>query len=81
MTKCQIFNLRSLLCYKFQCSRCNATYYGKTKCHYKARTSEHTGKYGKSIKSTRKFVRWDHMLVCDNIVSSEDFSLKSFNQS
>ena len=33
--------MRSLLCYKFQCSVCNATYYGKTKRHFKVRVSEH----------------------------------------
>ena len=43
--------LRSLLCYKSQCSSCNATYCGKTKCHFKVPVSEHmrvsarTGKY------------------------------------
>ena len=33
--------MRSLLCYKFQCSNCNATYYGKTKRHSKVCVSEH----------------------------------------
>ena len=48
--------MRSLLCYKFQCSSCNATYYGKTKRHFKVRVSEHMGvsaRTGKNIKSTK----------------------------
>ena len=68
----------SLLCYKFQCSSCNATYYGKTKCHFKVRVSEHMGVSactGKNIKYTKNFAVSDHMLVCNNIVSFEDFSV------
>ena len=70
--------MRSLLCYKFQCSSCNATYYGKTKCHFKVRVSEHMGvsaHTGKNIKSTKNSAVRDHMLVCNNIVSFEDFSV------
>ena len=33
--------MRSLLCYKCQCSSCSATYHGKTKRHFKVRVSEH----------------------------------------
>ena len=50
--------MRSLICYKFQCSSYNATYYGKTKRHSKVRVSEHMGvsaRTGKNIKSTKKF--------------------------
>ena len=70
--------MRSLLCYKFQCSTCNATYYGKTKRHFKVRVSEHMGvsaRTSKSIKSTRNSAVPDHMLVSNNIVLFEDFSV------
>ena len=70
--------MHSLLCYKFQCSSCNATYYGKTKRHFEVRVSEHMGAYartGKNIKSTKNSAVCDHMLVCNNIVSFEDFSV------
>ena len=51
-TKCNIRNfftfkdkvpslLRSGIVYKFQCGSCNATYYGKTKRHFKVRMCEH----------------------------------------
>ena len=33
--------MRSLLCYKFQCSSYSATYYGKTKRHFKIRIFLH----------------------------------------
>ena len=33
--------MRSFLSYNFQCSSCSATYYGKTKRHFKVRVSEH----------------------------------------
>ena len=59
--------MRFLLCYKLQSSNCNATYYDKIKRHFKVRVSKHIGasaRTGESIKS---------VLVCDNIVSFEDF--------
>ena len=70
--------MRSLLCCKIQCSSCNATYYGKAKHHFKVRVSEHMGvsaRTGKNIKSTKNSAVRDHMLVCNNIVSFEDFSV------
>ena len=70
--------MRSLLCYKFQCSSCSATYYGQTKRHFKVRVSEHIGvsaRAGKNIKSTKKSVVRDHMSVCNNIVSFKDISV------
>ena len=36
-------SLLSGLVYKFKCSDCNVTYYGKTKRHFKVRISEHLG--------------------------------------
>ena len=35
--------LRSHLVYKFSCSSCNATYYGKTERHLDVRSGEHIG--------------------------------------
>ena len=70
--------MQSLLCYKFQCSSCSATYYDKTKRHFKVRVSEHMGvstRTGKNIKSIKNSAVRDHMLLCNNIVSFEDFSV------
>ena len=68
----------SLLCYKFQCSSCNATYYGKAKRHFKVCVSEHmviSARTGKNIKSIKNYAVRDHMVVCNNIVYFEDFSV------
>ena len=35
--------LHSGIVYKFKCCGCNATYYGKTKCHFKVRMCEYLG--------------------------------------
>ena len=46
-------NVRSLLAYQCTCSSCNATYFGKTKKHFKVQMCEHLGisyKTGKSRK-------------------------------
>ena len=70
--------MRSLLCYKFQCSSCNATYYGKTKRHFKVRVSEHMGisaRTDKNIMSTKNSAVRDQILVCNNILSFKDFSV------
>ena len=56
--------MRSLLCYKFQYSSCNATCYGKIKLHFKIRVSEHMGvsaRTGINIKSTKTSAVSDQM--------------------
>ena len=76
--KDKIEEMCSLLCYKFQCSSCNATYYGRTQHHFKVRDSENTGISAltdKNIKSTKNFAVRDLILVCGNIVSFEGFSV------
>ena len=70
--------MHCLLCYKFQCSICNASFYGKTKRHQKVRVSGHMGvstRTGKKIKSNKNAAVCDHILFCNNIVSYEDFSV------
>ena len=45
---------------------------------FKVRVSEHmrvSARTGKNIKSTKNSAVRDHMLVCNNIVSFEDFSV------
>ena len=73
-----------LLSYKFQCSSRNTTYYGKNKCLFKIRVSEHiwvSPHAGKYIKFTKNSAVCDHMLVCDNIVSFDDFSVLAYGTS
>ena len=71
--------LRSGIIYKFQCSGCNATYYGKTIRHLKVRASEHFGispLTGKNVKNcTQPSSIKDHFLFCDHTPSFDDFNI------
>ena len=67
--------MRSLLCYKFQCSSCSATYYGKTKFHFKVRDIGVSARTSKNIMCTKSSAVRDHMLVCNNIVPFKDISV------
>ena len=71
--------LRYLLVYNFKCNSCNAEYIGKTKRHYKTRTSEHIGVSlltGKCVKNNSQTSALDdHMLFCKIAVCPEDFSV------
>ena len=66
------------------CGRCNATYYGETCHHFKVRVGEHSGispltnKRSKSKKSTA--VK-DHMLICDQPVSFDNFKVLASSNS
>ena len=70
--------------YKFVCGRCNATYYNKSCCHSKMKVSEHSGipsltnKWSKSMKVT---ALEDHMLVCNHVVSFDDFRVLASSNS
>ena len=76
--------LRSNIVYKFTCGRCNATHYNETCCHFKVRVGEHSGispltnKRSKSKKSTA--VK-DHMLICDQPISLDDFKVLASSNS
>ena len=72
--------LRSHLIYKFQCSNCNITYYGKTERHLKVRAGEHistsplTGKRVYNKKSSIK----DHCLLSGHVCSFDDFTVLNY---
>ena len=72
--------LLSGLVYKFRCGGCKATYYGKTKRHFKDRICEYLG----ISNLTRKKVKignnklttiQEHLLCCNYTPSFEDFSI------
>ena len=72
--------LLSGLVYKYKCSGCNATYYGKTKHHLKVRICEHLGIShiaGKKVKiDNNKLMAIQEHLLCQNYSPSfEDFSI------
>ncbi|XP_057311762.1 uncharacterized protein LOC130649496 isoform X1 [Hydractinia symbiolongicarpus] len=62
-------SLRSGLVYCFKCSGCNATYYGKTKRHFKVRMSEHLGisaLTGKRVKlGPQASAVLEHLMFCN----------------
>ena len=92
-TKCKISNffkfkdkipsfLRPGIIYKFQCGSCNATYYGKTKRHFKVRTCEHLGisaLTGKRVKGDDDSAIKEHLLFCNHTPDFEDFSILGSN--
>ena len=58
------------LVYKYKCSNCKVTYYGKTYCHFFNRTAEHMGfsnLTGKRLKVSicKVSVVSDHLLECN----------------
>ena len=70
--------LRSNTVYKFACDRCNATYYGENCRHFKVRVNEHSGispltNKRSNLKKTTAVK--DHMLMCSQLVSSDDFKV------
>ena len=70
--------LQSNFVYKFKCTSCTASHYGKTYRHMKVRVSEHQGvspRTGKRVKGTLSTSLRDHMLDCDHRVAWEDFSI------
>ena len=92
-TKCKISNfftfkdkipvvLRSGIVYKFQCGSCSATYYGKTKRHFKVRMCEHFGisaLTGKRVKGDDDAAIREHLLFCNYKPDFEDFSILATN--
>ena len=72
--------LLSGLVYKYKCSGCNATYYGKTKRNFKVRICEHLGishLTGKKVKidNNKLMAIQEHLLCCNYSPSFEDFSI------
>ena len=92
-TKCKISNfftfkvktplfLPSGIVYKFQCGSCNATYYGKTKLHFKVKICEHLGisaLTGKIVKSDDDSAIKEHLLFCNHTLDFEDLSILETN--
>ena len=76
--------LCSNIVYKFACCRCNATYYGKPCRHFKVRVGEHSGispLTNKRSKSKKSAAVKDHMLMCDQPVSFNDFKVLASSNS
>ena len=92
-SKCKLINfftfkdkipifLRSGIVYKFKCGGCNATYYGKTKRHFKVRMCEHLGVSaltGKRVKEDDDSAIKEHHLFCNHSSGFDDFSMLASN--
>ena len=69
--------MRSNLVYKFPCSNCNVTYYGKTERHLKVRSGEHLGishLTGKRVGCKPSAVS-EHLLLHDHNSDFNDFTI------
>ena len=72
--------LLSGFAYKYKCGGCSATYYGKTKHHFKVRICEHLGishLTGKKVKMDNNNLTaiQEYLLCCNYSPSFEDFSI------
>ena len=68
--------LRSGVVYNLQCGGCDATYYGKTKRHFKVRMCEHLGistLAGKRVKGDDNSAIKEHLLFLNHAPDFEDF--------
>ena len=70
--------LLSGLVYKYKCGGCNATYYGKTKRHFKVQICEHLGishLTDKKVKidNNKPTAIQEHLVCCNYSPSFEDF--------
>ena len=69
------------LIYKFQCSNCNITYYGKTAHHLKVRSGEDISKsplMGKRVNNNKKSFVKDHCLLSGHVCSFDDFTVLNY---
>ena len=92
-SKCKLINfftfkdkipifLRSGIVYKFKCGGYNATYYGKTKRHFKVRMCEHLGVSaltGKRVKGDNNSAIKEHHLFSNHSSGFDDFSILATN--
>ena len=63
---------------KFKCGDCNATYYGKTKCHFTIKMFEHlrvSALTGKREKSDNDSTIKEHHLFCNHLSAFDNFSI------
>ena len=70
--------IRSDLLYRYTCSNCNVTYYGKTYRHFFTRAAEHMGISNlteKRVKNMKESAVSDHRLQCDCVISFDDFDV------
>ena len=68
----------SFLVFRYMCSNCNVTYYGKTYSHYFTTAAEHMGVSNltwKRLKNTKDSAVLDHLLQCNCSVDFHHFDI------
>ena len=74
--------LHSGIVYKFQCGSCNATYFDKTKRHFKVRLCRHlriSALTGKRVQGDDDSAIKEHLSFCNHSSDFEDFSILATN--
>ena len=72
------YDLVSGVVYKYTCGSCKSSYYGETDRHLKVRCGEHIGispLTSKKIKPSKESAIRDHLLICNNVPSFDEFSI------
>ena len=70
--------IRSDIVYRYMCSNCKVTYYGKTYCHFFTRAAEHMGisnLTGKRLKCVKQSAVSDHLLECNCSIDFDHFDI------
>ena len=63
--------------YRYTCSDCKVTYYGKIFCNFYTRVAEHmeiSNLTGKRLKNVTQSAISDHLLQCNCVINFDDFS-------
>ena len=79
--KIPTFFCSGIVC-KFKCCGCNATYFGKTKGHFKVRMCEHFGVSAltkKQVKGDNDSAVKEHHLFCNHSSGFDDFFILASN--
>ena len=70
--------IRSDIVYRYMCSNCKVTYYGKTYRHFFTRAVEHMGisnLTGKRLKCVKQSAVSDHLLECNCSIDFDHFDI------
>ena len=70
--------IHSGIIYRYTCSNCNVTYYGKTFRHFYTRAAEHMGisnLTGRRLKNVMQSAISDHLLQCNCTITFDDFDM------
>ena len=72
------YDLVSGVVYKYACRSGRSSYYGETDRYLKVRSGEHIGMSpltSKKLKPSRESAIRDHLLICNNVPSFDEFSI------